>query len=265
MPGHRPQKRLGQHFLVSAEIVQKLIDLIAASPEDVIVEIGPGRGALTVPLAASGARVVAVEFDRNLAGPLAASLRGYARTTVLNQDFLAFDPERAGLERFVLVGNLPYNLTSPVVEWAVQRRAHILRAVFMVQREVAARLCAAPGGKDWSPLGIFTQLVFEAQRRFDVGPEHFRPRPKVHSAVVELRPRTDAPAAPEGFEPVVRAAFARRRKQLVNNLAPALVPDAAAAQRAIAACGLPAQVRAEQLTTEDFFNLTRRLRSGSID
>lgn len=266
MPGHRARKRFGQNFLVSSSVIRRIIDLIAPTASDTVVEIGPGQGALTVPLAESGARVVAVEFDRDLMGYLTRLLAPYEQVTILNQDFLKFDPEAHGLERFLLAGNLPYNLTSPVIEWAVRYAAQVERAVFMVQKEVAERLCSSPGGKDWSPLAIFTQLIYDAEKRFDVGPEHFRPQPKVVSSVVELRPRENAiTQLPPLFERVVRAAFTQRRKQLVNNLTSDIVENADEARRALEVCGLPPNVRAEQLSIEDFFRLTHCLASGSIE
>lgn len=265
MPGHRAQKRFGQNFLVSPTIITRIVELVGLTPNDTVVEIGPGQGALTVPLAETGARVVAVEFDRDLIAGLSENLRQYEQVTVLNQDFLKFEPTAHGLEKFVLVGNLPYNLSSPVIEWTTRHAEQVERAVFMLQKEVAERLCSSPGGKDWSPLAIFTQLVFEAQRRFDVSPEHFRPRPKVTSSVVELIPKADRITEfPPMFETVVRSAFHQRRKQLVNNLVPEVMPTAAEAREVIGACGLEPNVRAEQLSIEDFFRLTRMVMTRSI-
>lgn len=265
MPGHRAQKRFGQNFLVSPTIITRIIELAGLTPDDTVVEIGPGQGALTVPLAATGARIVAVEFDRDLIQGLSELLRRFERVTVLNQDFLKFEPAAHGLKNFVLVGNLPYNLSSPVIEWTTRHVEQVERAVFMLQKEVAERLCSSPGGKYWSPLAIFTQLVFDTHRRFDVSPEHFRPRPKVTSSVVELIPKANRLAEfPPMFEAVVRSAFHQRRKQLVNNLVPEVMPTAVEARKVIEACGLEPNVRAEQLSIEDFFRLTRLVMSRSI-
>ena len=266
MPGHRARKRFGQNFLVSPKITNRIVELVGLSANDTVVEIGPGEGALTVPLAQAGARVVAVEFDRDLIAGLTEQVRQYERVTVLNQDFLRFDPKAQGLERFVLVGNLPYNLSSPVIEWAMRHAAMIERAGFMLQKALAERLCSPPWGKDWSPRAVFPKWVFEAHRRFDVGPEHFRPRPKVTSSVVELRPKAERITdLPPKFESVVRGAFRQRRKQLVNNLVPEILPTAAEARAVIEACGLPSNVRAEQLSLGDFFDLTRRIGSRTIN
>lgn len=265
MPGYRAKKRLGQNFLKSPAVVERIIELIDPRPTDLIVEVGPGRGALTLALAQSGARITAVEFDRDIVGYLRKLLEDHTGVTVLNEDFLAFDPGAHGLDRFKLIGNLPFNLSSPVLEWTTGHVDRIERAVFMLQKEVAGRLCSGPGSKDWSPLAIFTQLVFEAHRRFDVSPKHFSPPPKVTSSVVELVPRgKPRRAVTPLFEKVVRAAFARRRKQLVNNLVPEILPDPDSARAAIADAGFPPDVRAEQVSIDGFFNLTRCLEARYI-
>jgi len=260
MPGYHAKKRLGQNFLKSETIVRQIIETLDPRMGETIIEVGPGRGALTLPLAETGVRIVAVEFDRDMMGYLGKLLRGHDNVAIINADFLTFDPAEHDLDRFKLVGNLPFNLSSPVMEWAALQVDRIDRAVFMVQKEVAERICASPGGKDWSPLAIFTQLVYEARIAFEVGPENFSPPPKVMSAVIELSPRSEPldSVTPE-FETVVRASFRQRRKQLVNNLTPEPVADASGLREALAELDLPANCRAEQLSITDFFNLTRRL------
>ncbi len=265
MPDYHAKKRLGQNFLVTQSIIDSIIELIAPSGADTIVEIGPGRGALTLSLGRSGAKVVAVEFDRDMMPHLQDTMGGYNNVEVLNQDFLGFEPETAGIGTFKLVGNLPYNLSSPVIDWTVAHASSVARAVFMVQKEVAERLCSSPGGKNWSPLAIFTQLHFETVKMFDVKPEHFRPVPKVTSSVVKLEPRQDVgPVPPDGFERVVRGAFRQRRKQLVNNLAVEFDKDSGEVREAIGEAGLAEKVRAEQVSIGQFFNLTRILRARRI-
>jgi len=265
MPGYHAKKRLGQNFLKSDSIIQRIIETLDIKPGDTVVEVGPGRGALTLPLSKTNARIIAVEFDRDMMGYLGKLLRGYDNVSIVNADFLTWEPADSDLNRFKLVGNLPFNLSSPVMEWTARHAESIDRAVFMVQKEVAERICSVPGGKDWSPLGIFTQLVYDARLAFEVGPENFSPPPKVMSAVIELTPRQDVTEAvtPE-FETLVRASFRQRRKQLVNNLVPDPVADGAALREILAELNLPASIRAEELSISDFFKLTRRLTARTL-
>lgn len=261
----RPKKRLGQHFLKSPDVIKRIVDLIDPQVGQTIVEIGPGRGALTLPLVASGAEVVAVEFDLDAARYLSRRLAKKSNLKVVNQDFLTFEPDRLGLAKFTLVGNLPFNITSPVIDWAINHRSMIERACFMVQKEMAARLAARPNSKDWSPLSIFTQLHFEVAHCFDVAPEHFQPRPKVTSTVITLTPKEKILIKHSAqFEKVVRTSFRHRRKLLVNNLVPDIISQTQAAREILCKLDLPENCRAEQLTTAQFLTLTNRLVAHKI-
>jgi len=265
VPGYHAKKRFGQNFLKSAEIVDGILGAIDPVPTDTIVEVGPGRGALTLPVAKTGARLLAIEFDRDVIGYLNKLLRRYDNATIIHTDFLLFSPDEHDLSRFKLIGNLPFNLTSPVMDWTATHARRIERAVFMVQKEVALRICSEPGSKDWSPLAIFTRLVFEPELLFDVAPEHFSPPPKVVSAVIRLAPREEPVGRPtELFEAVVRAAFRQRRKQLVNNLVPEFAPDAETLRGMLTELGIASDIRAEQLSIDDFLNLTRYLEGRRI-
>jgi 16S rRNA (adenine1518-N6/adenine1519-N6)-dimethyltransferase len=261
MSGYRPKKRLGQNFLISKDTIQRIINLIQPTSSMPIVEIGAGRGALTLPLAQSGAIVTAVEIDNDLIGYLDKLLRDYPNCTILNQDFLTMDPSSEKLSPFVLVGNLPYQISSPVVEWMVQNRAFIQMAFLMMQREVADRLASSPGGKDWSPLAIFTQLYFDVEICFTVGAKSFRPAPKVTSAVVKITPKPAVNVPnPEQFERIVRAAFKHRRKLLVNNLTSESVADPEILRSHLLKMNLPVNIRAEQVSIEQFLTLAEELR-----
>ena len=265
MAAYHPKKRLGQHFLVSESIVNRIIDLVDPSNDKTIIEIGPGRGALTGPLAKSGADFIAIEFDSDVIGYLKKLLSPYPNARLLNLDFLLFEPGSDHFTTFTLVGNLPYNITSPVIDWCVRHHRMIDRCVFMVQQEMARRITASPPSKDWSPLAIFTQLWFEVKYCFDVSSEHFRPRPKVTSAVIELVARGSAVLdIPDVFEEVVRQAFAHRRKLLVNNLVPSIIPDSTTASSIWDKLSLDRSVRAEELPTDVFLALTRELISRNI-
>ncbi len=265
MSALRPKKRLGQHFLKSPDVIKKICDLVHPQAGQAIVEIGPGRGALTLPLVESGAEVVAVEFDRDAAGYLNRWLAKESNLRVINQDFLTFEPDSVGLTRFTLAGNLPFNITSPVIDWAITHRSMIDRACLMVQKEMAARLSAAPNSKDWSPLSIFTQLHFDVDHHFDVGPQHFQPKPKVTSTVITLTPKERVRIKHLAqFEKVVRTSFRHRRKLLVNNLVPDIITQAQSARQILRELALPENCRAEQLTSAQFLTLTKCLIAHKI-
>lgn len=260
MSAVRAKKKLGQNFLISQEIIAKIIDMISPRPGETVVEIGPGKGALTIPLAESGAKIVAVEFDIPLCHYLEQALKSRTNVTVIQKDFLKFIPQEYGLSSFKLCGNLPFNISSPVIEWIVQHRAMIKKAIIMIQREVALRLASKPGGKNWSPLAIFTQLHFDINYRFSVPPEHFQPSPKVTSAVVELIPKKSIEIGNyDSFEKLVRASFKQRRKQLINNLVPAIIPSVKAAEVVYQQLGFQRSVRAEEIDTPQFLELTELL------
>ncbi len=257
MSAYHAKKRLGQHFLTSEKVVARIVELIGPKADQTILEVGPGRGVLTLPLAQSGATLWAVEFDRDLITYLERMLVKYENVNILQKDFLAFHPEDYSLDRFVLVGNLPYNITSPIIDWCVRYRDRIQQAVFMVQREMAWRITGLPGSKDWSPLGIFTQLYFDATCCFDVPQHAFTPPPEVVSAVIKLTPWPTPPEVDiERLEKVVRASFTQRRKTLINNLVPTIVDDAETAKKHLSELGLSEKSRAEELTIPQFINLT---------
>lgn len=265
MAGYHPKKRLGQNFLISDHITDKIVSLACRDSNPDVIEVGPGQGALTVRLADSARSVTAVEFDRDLIQALGRRLSGKKNVSIINDDFLRMIPDPAQFGSFVLVGNLPYNITSPVLDWCVRFRNQIERVVIMVQKELADRVTAVPGGRDWSPLSIFTQLYFDASIAFEVPPSAFKPEPKVMSAVVELTGRDFEPDVDmSAFSSLVRAAFKQRRKQLVNNLVPDIVADSDAARNLLARADLAPDCRAEQVTTEQFFKLTRLLASDII-
>jgi len=265
MAAYHAKKRLGQNFLKSESVIKRVIELVAPQAGEAIIEIGPGRGALTLPLADSGARIVGVEFDRDLCGYLNKLAGRYGNIEIINADFLEFSPDKTSIPSFKLVGNLPYNITSPVIDWCMRYHSRITGAVFMVQKELALRLAASPGTKDWSPLSVFTQALFTVEFGFDVAPSHFRPPPKVTSSVVFLSPRgRDVSTPGSAFATVVRQSFRQRRKLLVNNLSPDIVPGSEQAREILAEVGLDPGCRAEQVTIPQFLNLTDRLKRHKL-
>ncbi|HWR83439.1 MAG TPA: 16S rRNA (adenine(1518)-N(6)/adenine(1519)-N(6))-dimethyltransferase RsmA [Candidatus Deferrimicrobium sp.] len=254
----RAKKRFGQHFLKSPEVIARIIDIIAPRKGQVIIEIGPGHGALTAPLLESGAEVTAIELERDAVRFLSRKFGRHPHLRIVSQNFLTFEPSGLGLTRYTLVGNLPFGITSPVITWAINHRAQIEGVCLMVQRELALRLAATPGSKHWSPLSIFAQLHFDVVRCLDVPPRHFEPPPKVTATVITLTPREALSEVPTvQFDRVVRTAFRQRRKLLVNNLAPDLFRDPETVRAVLRGIGLSAYSRAEQVTTNQFLSLTK--------
>ncbi len=265
--GRRPQKSLGQHFLTQPHQAARIVAALELHPDDVVVEVGPGLGALTGLLAQAAGRLVALELDRELAAYLAGEFRQHPAVTVLCQDVLTFD--LLALAREVgrpvkVAGNLPYQITSPLLFKLAAEKAAVQCAVLMMQQEVAQRLVAGPGGKDYGILSVILQYHFTLAGLFTLGPGNFYPPPHVDSTVVRLTPRRpEAPADdPELFARVVKAAFGQRRKTLKNSLAAGaaglgLAPETVLA--ALAALGLDPGRRAENLSVADFVALSNRL------
>ncbi len=218
---HAPRKRFGQHFLTDAAVLRAIADAVAPRAGDRIVEIGPGLGALTAALLDRTARIEAIEIDRDLVARLR---RRWAedRLVVHEADALSFDfAALAAGARLRLVGNLPYNISSPLLIALLDCRDVIVDAHFMLQKEVVDRIVAAHGGSDYGRLGVMMQAFHRVERLFDVPPEAFDPPPRVDSSVVRLRPRT-VPAARDvrALERLLAVAFAQRRKMLRGTLMP---------------------------------------------
>jgi 16S rRNA (adenine1518-N6/adenine1519-N6)-dimethyltransferase len=254
---------LGQHFLRDGGIARAIVDLVAPTAKDLVVEIGPGEGALTAELARRAGHVTALEVDRDLAARLRA--RGLERLDVLDADARTWDYGalvRPAGGRVLVVGNLPYSVGKPILEALVTARTAIDEMALMLQREVAERLAAPPGSKVYGSLSVLTQLYCDVRLALRVPPTAFRPPPRVDSAVVHLRvlPWPRVPLADERrFHTVVRAAFAQRRKMLGNALAAGLALPLDAAREGAASAGIDPRRRAETLTIHEFAALTSRL------
>ena len=250
----RPAKKsLGQHFLHERGIIDKMLLAISPKPGDRFVEIGPGQGALTFPLLDRHGALTAIEFDRDLLEPLTAASKAHGKLTLIHSDVMDVDfTELAAGVPLRLVGNLPYNLSSPILFHALDHAAAIRDMHFMLQKEVVDRMAAGPGSKVYGRLSVMLQAYCDVTALFKVPPGAFRPPPKVDSAVVRLVPR--APEAIEvvdrrRFAEVVRAAFGQRRKTLRNAL------GGVCSAEAIAAAGIDPQSRAEQIEVADFVRL----------
>ena len=249
----RPRRRFGQNFLVDARAVRRIVEGLAPRTDETVVEIGPGRGALTEALLARVPRVTAIELDRDLAALLVARF-GPERLHLLERDVL--DVELAGLgPPLAIVGNLPYNVSKPVAMKIVGERAAIDRAVLMFQREVADRLLAVPGTPAYGPLTVLAGLAFRIERLFDLPPGAFHPRPAVVSTVTRWT-RHDAERLPAAIEPslraVLRAGFARRRQTLLRNLRSSLPGGETEALALLRGAAVDGALRAEALPPEAF-------------
>ncbi len=265
--GLKPKKILGQHFLTQPSQAARIVAALALQAGDVVVEVGPGLGALTGLLAEGTGRLVALEVDRQLAAFLAEEFCQHPGVTVLCQDVLTFDLPALARESGCLlkvVGNLPYQITSPLLFKLAAEKEAVQLAVLMMQQEVAQRLIARPGGKDYGILSAILQYHFAPSRLFTLGPGNFYPPPQVDSTVVSLRPRPPEPGALDEvlFARVVKAAFGQRRKTLKNSLAAAaaaldLAPGAVSAL--LQEAGLDPGRRPETLSVADFVNLSNLL------
>ena len=252
---HRARKRFGQNFLVDQNIIRRIVDAIAPKPGETVVEIGPGLAALTEPLLERCGKMQVVEIDRDLVARLRE--RFGDELTINEGDALKFDFAALGHDLRV-VGNLPYNISTPLLFHLAECAEHICDMTFMLQKEVVERMVAAPDEEAYGRLGVMLQYRFEIAKLFDVSPGCFRPVPKVVSAIVRLKPR---PVAALGAQDekllgkIVTAAFGQRRKTLRNTLAAFLTADA------LSALGIDPGARGETLSVEDFVRISNHCAS----
>jgi 16S rRNA (adenine1518-N6/adenine1519-N6)-dimethyltransferase len=258
MPGHRARKRFGQHFLTDPGVVDAILRAVHATKDDVVVEIGPGQGAITAALAASAGHLHAVELDRNLVYRLRRQYDGVENVTIHEADALAFDFSSLG-DRLRIVGNLPYNISTPLLFHLLKSRDRIIDMHFMLQKEVVDRMAAAPGSKAYGRLGIMLGCHLNIESLFDVDRSAFDPPPDVTSAVVRLDP---LPAGAFNIEDdallskLVTSAFMKRRKTIRNSLKDIVeVSD-------LEAVGIDAGLRPEQISISKYVQLSNHLASA---
>ena len=269
--GFRFSKAMGQNFLIDDHIPRKIVEQAEIGKDCGVLEIGPGIGALTVFLCQAAGKVAAVELDTSLLPLLSETLSGCENVDILSGNILKLDIPELVRERFgglrpVVCANLPYNITSPVLAALLEAECFEMITV-MIQREVAHRLCAAPGSGEYGAFTLFLRYHADPELLFDVPPESFLPRPKVTSSVVRLRVRRTPPVEVTDkvfFFQVVRGSFAQRRKTLVNALSAALSGrlDKAAVTRVVLSCGFPEDIRGERLSFSDFALLSQRLKDA---
>ena len=274
-PVHRPATRgrtraLGQHFLRDRTVVDRVLELVAPTARDLVVEIGPGRGALTESLAARAGRLLALEIDGGLAAALQARFADAPSVEILQADARRFDyaglrarrPDPEG--RVLVAGNLPYSVGKPILAALVESGAAIDEMTLMLQKEVADRVAAPPGSKTYGALSVLTQAAAAVRLAFPVPPGAFSPPPQVDSAVLHLRPHREPPVPlpdPRRFAAVVRAAFGQRRKSLANALAAGLAVPAETARDRCQAAGIDPGRRAETLSLAEFAHLALAFRA----
>ena len=253
----KAKKHLGQNFLHEQSIIDKIVQAVNPKPGDRLVEIGPGQGAITFPLLDRHGELTVIEFDRDLIAPLTEAARSHGDLTVVHRDVLKVDfGALADGGRIRLVGNLPYNLSSPILFHALDHAAAISDMTFMLQKEVVERMASGPGSKVYGRLSVMLPAYCTVTPLFPVPPEAFRPAPKVDTAVVRLVPLPPESIAVRdrgSFERVVRDAFGQRRKTLRNALSK--LCDAGA----IEAAGIRPDARAEQIEVGDFIRLANSL------
>jgi len=262
--GLSPRRRFGQNFLVRDDIAERIVEHCHLHPDDVVVEIGPGTGALTPRIAGRVARVIAVEKDRGLVELLHEELAGFPRIEIVSGDFLEFDLERAardaGVAKVAVVGNIPYNITTPIIEHIFEQKASVRSAVLLVQKEYAERLGAAAGTPAYGSLTLFTRYNALLEPLMRLKPSAFWPRPDVDSMLVRFfmrdHPPVDVPGEALLFR-IIRGSFQMRRKQLMNTLSEALGLDKDKVERLCRHAGIAPQRRGETLTLEEFARLAR--------
>ena len=251
--GIRMSKRLGQNFLVDENIVAQIVRAAALEPGERVLEIGPGIGTLTQALAETGADVVAVELDKKLPQVLAKTLAAYENVRIVQGDILKVDIGALIEGPFKVVANLPYYITTPILMTLLERRLPATRLVTMVQKEVAERMTAAPGGKAYGALSVAVQYYTQPRVVASVPPRSFIPAPEVESTVVccDVREKPPVEADERLFFRVVKAAFAQRRKTLANTLKTTGIP-AETLQAALERAGIDGRRRGETLSLAEF-------------
>lgn len=255
----RADKKLGQNFLIDENVVHQIVAAAELSEADTVLEVGPGIGTLTQGLAESKARVVAVELDTRLLPVLATTLNGYDNVRVVHGDILKVNiMEEVGAPSFKVCANLPYYITTPIIFALLEKRLPMERLVAMVQKEVAERMAAQPGGKEYGALSVAIQYYTEPKIAFIVPPTSFIPAPAVDSAVIVCKRREKPPVevCDEGlFFRVVKAAFSLRRKMLSNSLKNMGIKSEQVAKW-LELADVDGKRRAETLSLEDFAKLT---------
>ncbi len=255
---HRPRKRFGQNFLHDQGVLNRIVSALSLPPDAHVIEIGPGRGALTRLLLSRCQRLDVIEIDRDLVTLLKEKFTGAPQLHIHQADALLFDfsSMTSPGDKLTVVGNLPYNISTPLLFHLFQHKSSIGEMLFMLQKEVVERLAACPGSRQYGRLSVMAQYHCQVEKRFNVRPSSFHPAPKVMSAVVRLIPHEKPPVETgdyASFEIVVSTAFNQRRKILRNSLKSLL------SEKIIQSCGIDPKARPETLSLDAFACLSRFL------
>jgi len=243
---HKARKRFGQNFLIDSQIIERIVATIAPRAKDNLIEIGPGKGALTLPLLENLNAMKVIEIDRDLIALLES--QNHKKLTVIEADALIFDFGQLE-EKARIVGNLPYNISSPLLFHLLDHRSNVIDMTFMLQKEVVDRIVAPHGSKTYGRLSVMLQAFFDVELMFSVPKESFDPQPKIESAIIYFKPRTDAALSESTLlQKVVKAAFSQRRKTLRNCLKSILTQEQT---------DIDLSQRAEMLSVDEFINLTK--------
>ncbi|MGD9589606.1 MAG: 16S rRNA (adenine(1518)-N(6)/adenine(1519)-N(6))-dimethyltransferase RsmA [Pyrinomonadaceae bacterium] len=248
---HRAKRSLGQNFLVEPAYAARITAAIDASAGDTVIEIGPGHGALTEKLVGAGANVIAIELDAGLCFELSEKFAGRPNFRLIEGDALDVDYVSVALGTVKLAANLPYNISTAILQKLAEHSQNFSVLVLMLQKEVVDRITAKPGSSERGFLTVLVESSFDARKLFDVPPAAFRPRPKVMSSVVQMVPAKNDIPARQGFRRLLSTAFAQKRKTILNNLK-VTFPHAA---NALAEAGIEERRRAESLTLEEWLRL----------
>ena len=259
----RAKKSLGQNFLQDAWVIRQIVDALDLSAGDVVVEIGPGQGALTEVLVGTGANVVAIEFDRDLVPLLRSRFGDLPNFELVHDDALRFDLGSLASKgnMLKLVANLPYNISTPILQRLMEQKDAFSRLILMFQREVVKRITAEPGNKERGFLTVLTENAFEVEFLFDVEPTAFRPVPAVWSSVVRLTPKVSDFEDLTGLRKILSSAFAQKRKTILNNLK-SVLEDAAGI---LTSSGIDTNRRAETLTLREWKTIVTVIQAAKID
>lgn len=260
MPQHRPRKRFGQHFLHDPQVIDRIISAIAPVHGQSMIEIGPGAGALTIPLLQSLGELHVLELDRDLAASLVQRCKGQGILHMHCQDALRFDfANFTGCKGPLrIAGNLPYNISTPLLFHLLKAAHRIKDMLFMLQEEVVDRMCAVPGNKTYGRLSVMVQSVCRVEKLFTVGTGAFSPPPEVDSAIIKITPRPRSGILDQNmFATIVRKSFSQRRKTLRNAL------KGLAAAHELEIISIDPALRPEQLTVEQFVRLSNSVKRHS--
>lgn len=258
----KPNKRLGQNFLISQKTLQKIIQAANLSPKDIVLEIGPGLGILTQTLAQRVKKVIAIEKDKKIGQALKEILRDYQNVEIIVADALKIENSKLNLENYKLIANLPYYITSPVIRMFLESKNPPREMILLIQKEVAQRICAKP--PKMNLLAVSVQFYSQPKIIAPVSKKAFWPQPKVDSAIIKIVPHSiviarGAKQSPDKFFKVVKAGFASPRKQLINNLSQKLNLSREEIKRALFECNLDIQIRAANLSVDDWKNLLQAI------